>query len=136
MAVIGGGAAGLTAGALLAQAGKRVLVVEVLGKRLGPGVVSSDMPVWDHGRLRRGSIRDRYTGDKSEPSFGVVQKPGLVGAYRPHWRAPNVDGLWFASETVRSRGVGVDRAARAAHTVVEDILGRKRAGFEGSRRYS
>jgi hypothetical protein len=28
-----------------------------------------------------------------EPSFGVIQKPGLVGMYRPHWRAPNVDGL-------------------------------------------
>ena len=23
-----------------------------------------------------------------EPSFGVIQKPGLVGMYRPHWRAP------------------------------------------------
>ena len=32
-----------------------------------------------------------------EPSFGVIQKPGLVGMYRPHWRAPNVDGLYFAS---------------------------------------
>ena len=48
-----------------------------------------------------------------EPSFGVIQKPGLVGMYRPHWRAPNVDGLWFASETFRSRGIGVDRASRA-----------------------
>ena len=48
-----------------------------------------------------------------EPSFGVIQKPGLVGMFRPHWRAPNVEGLWFASETFRSRGIGVDRAARA-----------------------
>ena len=48
-----------------------------------------------------------------EPSFGVIQKPGLVGMYRPHWRAPNVDGLYFASETFRSRGIGVDRASRA-----------------------
>ena len=31
-----------------------------------------------------------------DPSFGVIQKPGLVGVYRPHWRAPNVDGLYFA----------------------------------------
>ena len=51
-----------------------------------------------------------------EPSFGVIQMPGLVGMYRPHWRAPNVDGLWFASETFRSRGIGTDRAARAALT--------------------
>ena len=32
-----------------------------------------------------------------EPSFGVIQMPGLVGRYRPHWRAPNVEGLWFAT---------------------------------------
>jgi phytoene dehydrogenase-like protein len=70
-----------------------------------------------------------------EPSFGVIQKPGLVGVFRPHWRAPNVDGLYFASETFRSRGIGVDRAARAGLTVVEDILGRRLAGFEETWRY-
>jgi len=70
-----------------------------------------------------------------EPSFGVIQKPGLVGVYRPHWRAPNVEGLYFASETFRSRGIGVDRAARAGLTVVEDYLGRRLPGFEGSWRY-
>ena len=70
-----------------------------------------------------------------DPSFGVIQKPGLVGVYRPHWRAPNVDGLYFASETFRSRGIGVDRAARAGLTVVEDILGRRLAGFEETWRY-
>lgn len=64
-----------------------------------------------------------------DPSFGVIQKPGLVGVFRPHWRAPNVDGLYFASETFRSRGIGVDRAARAGVTVVEDILGRRLEGF-------
>ena len=70
-----------------------------------------------------------------DPSFGVIQKPGLVGIYRPHWRAPNVDGLYFASETFRSRGIGVDRAARAGLTVVEDFLGRRLAGFEETWRY-
>jgi hypothetical protein len=65
----------------------------------------------------------------------VIQKPCLVGRYRPHWRAPNVDGLYFASETFRSRGIGVDRAARAGLTVVEDILGRRLAGFEETWRY-
>ena len=69
------------------------------------------------------------------PSFGVIQKPGLVGMYRPHWRAPNVDGLYFASETFRSRGIGVDRASRAGLTVVEDILGKKLPGFEETWRY-
>jgi hypothetical protein len=70
-----------------------------------------------------------------EPSFGVIQKPGLVGMYRPHWRAPSVDGLYFASETFRSRGVGTDRAARAAVTVVEDYLGRRLATFGDGWRY-
>ena len=66
-----------------------------------------------------------------DPSFGVIQKPGLVGKFRPHWKAPNVDGLYFASETFRSRGIGVDRAARAGLTVVEDVLGRKLEGEFG-----
>jgi phytoene dehydrogenase-like protein len=70
-----------------------------------------------------------------DPAFGVIQKPGLVGMFRPHWRAPNVEGLYFASETFRSRGIGVDRAARAALTVVEDHLGRRLPGFEGTWRY-
>jgi phytoene dehydrogenase-like protein len=66
-----------------------------------------------------------------DPSFGVIQRPGLVGIFRPHWRAPNVDGLYFASETFRSRGIGVDRASRAGLTVVEDYLGRRLDGDFG-----
>src|SRR3954453_23154724 len=96
--VIGAGAAGLSAGALLAKNGKKVLVVdrarylggrgmavpdegftlnvgghlledsgsgitkifEHVGKPLGHGTVSSDMPVWDHEHDRWGSIRHRY----------------------------------------------------------------------------
>ena len=68
-----------------------------------------------------------------DPSFGVIQMPGLVGSYRPHWRAPNVEGLYFASETFRSRGIGVDRAARAGLTAVEDYLGRRLDGGFGFR---
>jgi phytoene dehydrogenase-like protein len=68
-----------------------------------------------------------------DPPFGVIQKPGLVGVFRPHWRAPNVDGLYFASETFRSRGIGVDRAARAGLTVAEDYLGRRLDGGFGWR---
>jgi phytoene dehydrogenase-like protein len=70
-----------------------------------------------------------------DPPFGVIQKPYLVGRYRPHWRVPNVEGLWFASETFKSRGVGTDRAARAALTVVEEILGRRLATFGDGWRY-
>ena len=39
-----------------------------------------------------------------DPSFGVIQKPGLVGIYRPHWRAPNVEGLWFAPRRSAAAG--------------------------------
>jgi phytoene dehydrogenase-like protein len=70
-----------------------------------------------------------------EPGLGVIQKPCLVGRFRPHWRAPNVEGLYFASDTFRSRGVGVDRAARAAVTVVEDYLGRRLPTFGDGWRY-
>jgi len=70
-----------------------------------------------------------------EPAFGVLPKPYLVGQYRPHWQAPNVTGLYFASETFKSRGIGVDRAARAALTCVEHYLDRRLPGFEDSWRY-
>ena len=70
-----------------------------------------------------------------EPGLGVIQKPNLVGRFRPHWRAPNVEGLYFASDTFRSRGVGVDRSARAAVTVVEDYLGRRLPTFGDGWRY-
>jgi hypothetical protein len=69
------------------------------------------------------------------PPFGVVQMPGLVGQYRPHWRCPNIEGLWFASETFRSRMIGTDRSARAALTVVEEILGRRLWSMEETWRY-
>jgi phytoene dehydrogenase-like protein len=70
-----------------------------------------------------------------EPGLGIIQKPNLVGRFRPHWRAPNVEGLYFASDTFKSRGVGVDRAARAAVTVVEEYLGRRLATFGDGWRY-
>jgi phytoene dehydrogenase-like protein len=70
-----------------------------------------------------------------DPTYAVLQKPGLVGRYRPHWRAPGIDGLYFASETFRSRGIGIDRAARAALTTVEDYLGRRIPGLGDTWRY-
>ena len=70
-----------------------------------------------------------------DPTYGVIQKPGLVGRFRPHWRPPGIEGLLFASETFRSRGIGVDRAARAALTAVEDYLGRRLTGFDGTWRF-
>jgi phytoene dehydrogenase-like protein len=70
-----------------------------------------------------------------DPSFGVIQKPGLVGQFRPHWKAPNVAGLYFASETFKSRGIGVDRAARAGLSCVEDVLDRRLWPLEEGWRY-
>jgi phytoene dehydrogenase-like protein len=80
-------------------------------------------PVWKRRRL------------VFDPAFGVIQKPCLVGNFRPDWKAPNIDGLYFASETFKSRGIGVDRAARAALTCVEDYLGGRLTGFEETWRY-
>ena len=65
-----------------------------------------------------------------QPAFGVAQKPGLVGVFRPDYTAPGVEGLWFASETFRSRGVGVDRASRAGLTCAEQILGTRIPEFK------
>ena len=85
-----------------------------------PGLKNS---VWK----RRGLVFD--------PAFGVVQKPMLVGSFRPDWRAPTVDGLYFASETFKSRGIGTDRAARAALSCVEHYLGRRLSTFGDGWRY-
>jgi hypothetical protein len=52
--------------------------------------------------------------------------------FRPDYTAPGVEGLWFASETFRSRGIGVDRAARAGLTCVEQILGKRIPEFKES----
>ena len=104
VAIIGAGAAGLSAAALLAKEGRKVVVLEAgknlggrgmavpdegfklnlgghlledsgsgitkifahVGKELVHGARNSDMPVWDHEKLKWGSIRDRYAGNKDE----------------------------------------------------------------------
>jgi phytoene dehydrogenase-like protein len=68
-------------------------------------------------------------------TFQVVQKPGMVGWYRPHFIAPTVSGLYFASDTFRSRGIGVDRSARAGLTAAEHLLGERIPEMEGTWRY-
>ena len=68
----------------------------------------------------------------ANPAFGVFQKPALVGVFRPDYTAPGVDGLYFASETFRSRGIGVDRAARAGLTCAEKYLGKRIPEFKAS----
>ena len=68
----------------------------------------------------------------ANPAFGVIQKPGLVVKYCPDYAAPNIDGLLFASETFRSRGIGVDRAARAGPACAEPALGKRLDYFKDS----
>jgi len=70
-----------------------------------------------------------------DPPFGVIQKPGLVGSHRPENAVPNLEGLFLAGETYKSRGIGVDRAARSALTVTELILGQRISFFNRTWRY-
>jgi len=70
-----------------------------------------------------------------DPPFGILGKPGLSGGNRPGNRAPNVEGLYFAGDTYKSRGIGMDRAARSALTCVDMILGDRVEGLEHTWRY-
>jgi phytoene dehydrogenase-like protein len=68
-------------------------------------------------------------------SYGVVCKPGLVGAVRPDTRVRGIDGLWLAGDTTRARGVGVDKAARSGITAAEAVLGARIPFFADTVRY-
>jgi phytoene dehydrogenase-like protein len=68
-------------------------------------------------------------------TFQVTQKPCMVGRFRPNFVVPTVAGLYFASDTFRSRGIGVDRSARAGLTAAEAILGERVPEMEGTWRY-
>lgn len=68
-------------------------------------------------------------------TYGVVNKPGLVGAVRPDVEVRGVGGLWLAGDTTRSRGVGIDKAARTGITAAEAVLGRRLPRFAGTVRY-
>lgn len=46
-----------------------------------------------------------------------------------------MNGLYFASETFKSRGIGIDRAARAGLSAAEDILDRRLWPLEEGFRY-
>jgi phytoene dehydrogenase-like protein len=55
--------------------------------------------------------------------FGLAQEPGLTGRFRPDVKPPSVRGFYLASDTVRTRGVGVHAAAYSALTCFERIKG-------------
>ena len=67
--------------------------------------------------------------------FALLEKPGYVGSHRPDITVPNVKGLYCASDTFRTRGIGVDASARAAITAVERALGYKIPDFEKTFHY-
>ena len=68
-------------------------------------------------------------------TYGVVNKPGLVGAVRPDARVREVDGLFLTGDTTRSRGIGIDKAARSGITTAEAVLGARLPFFAGTVRY-
>lgn len=62
-------------------------------------------------------------------TYGVVNKPGLVGAVRPDAEVREVEGLYLTGDTTRSRGIGIDKAARSGITTTEAVLGRRLPEF-------
>jgi hypothetical protein len=68
-------------------------------------------------------------------TYGVICRPGLVGAVRPDTRVREIEGLWLSGDTTRSRGIGVDKAARTGITAAEAVLGRRLEAFADTIRY-
>jgi hypothetical protein len=68
-------------------------------------------------------------------SYGVICRPGLVGAVRPDTPVREIPGLWLSGDTTRARGIGVDKAARSGITAAEAVLGRRLPSFADTVRY-
>jgi phytoene dehydrogenase-like protein len=68
-------------------------------------------------------------------TYGVICKPGMVGAMRPDTLVRGIDGLWLTGDTTRARGIGVDKAARSGITAAESVLGRRLDFFADTVRY-
>ena len=68
-------------------------------------------------------------------TYGVINKPGLVGAVRPDAEVRGIGGLWLTGDTTRSRGIGIDKAARTGITAAEAVLGRRLPAFADTVRY-
>jgi phytoene dehydrogenase-like protein len=68
-------------------------------------------------------------------TYGVINKPGLVGAVRPDYVVRQIDGLYLTGDTTRSRGVGIDKAARTGISAAEALLGRRLPHFADTVRY-
>jgi len=70
-----------------------------------------------------------------DPAFGIFGQPGLCGRYRPDFIAPNIEGLYFVSDTFRGRGIGIDKVARTALSCVDRITGTKIPFLKDTWRY-
>lgn len=68
-------------------------------------------------------------------TYGVINKPGLVGAVRPDPEVREIEGLYLTGDTTRSRGIGIDKAARAGITTTEVLLGGRLPAFADTVRY-
>jgi phytoene dehydrogenase-like protein len=68
-------------------------------------------------------------------TYGVICKPGQVGAARPDSIVRGVDGLYLTGDTVRARGIGIDKASRAGITTAEAVLGERQPFFAETVRY-
>lgn len=68
-------------------------------------------------------------------TYGVINKPGLVGAIRPDNEVREIEGLYLTGDTTRSRGIGIDKAARSGISTVEALLGTRLDAFENTIRY-
>jgi phytoene dehydrogenase-like protein len=68
-------------------------------------------------------------------TYGVICKPGLVGAVRPDSYVRGIEGLWLTGDTTRARGIGIDKAARSGITAAEGVLGSRIPFFADTVRY-
>jgi phytoene dehydrogenase-like protein len=68
-------------------------------------------------------------------TYGVINKPGLVGAVRPDSEVREIEGLYLTGDTTRSRGIGIDKAARSGITTTEVMLGERLPIFADTVRY-
>ena len=68
-------------------------------------------------------------------TYGVICKPGQVGAARPDTIVRGIDGLFLTGDTTRARGIGIDKAARSGITAAEAALGQRHEFFADTVRY-
>jgi phytoene dehydrogenase-like protein len=68
-------------------------------------------------------------------TYGVICKPGQVGAARPDAVVRGIEGLYLTGDTTRARGIGIDKAARSGITTAETVLGRRHPFFADTVRY-